>query len=328
LKILVTGATGFVGANLVHRLVAEGASVRILHRPSSNLRVLDDLPVERVMGDVTDSNSVERALEGIEVVYHVAGAVSFWRRERTWLHQVNVQGTQNVVRAALEHGVRRLVYTSSIATIGYRTDGQPADETTPYNWTRFAIPYMETKRAAEREVLEGVKKGLDAVIVNPAVMFGPRDVNFHAGQIIRFIRMGKLPGYPPAAMTVCDVDDVVHGHIQALERGRTGHRYILGGEILPLRDVFRIIAEVVGVSFADREVPLALYYVAALGNELRSLVGGRRPQLTRDLITALDLQSCGYSSEKAQTELGYRITPIREAIEKASRWYKENGYLA
>lgn len=327
LKILVTGATGFVGSNLVRQLVAQGATVRVLHRRSSRLQVLSDLPIECVIGDITDRDSVIHAVEGVDVIYHVAGAVSFWRRDRARLVEVNVQGTRHIVQAAVRHRVRRLVYTSSIATIGYRDDGHPADETTPYNWARYGIPYMETKRAAEREVLAGVEQGLDAVIVNPAVIFGPRDVNFHSGRMIQFIHQGKLPGYPPARMTVCDIDDVVQGHLRAMERGRTGHRYILGGETLSFREIFRTIAQVVGVRFPDREIPTSVYCLVALGHELGGWLSGRRPVMTRDMITAMRRQSCGYSSEKACVELGYRITPFRETIEKAYQWYKENGYL-
>lgn len=327
LKILVTGATGFVGSNLVRRLVAQGATVRILHRHSSNLQLLGDLPVERITGDITDRDSVIRAVEGIDVIYHVAGAVSFWRRDRARLVAVNTQGTRHVVQAAIQHRVRRLVYTSTVAAIGYRSDGQPADETTPYNWTPLDIPYMETKRAGELEVLAGVQQGLDAVIVNPAVIFGPRDANFHSGRMIQFIQQGKLPGYPRARMTVCDIDDVVEGHLQAMEHGRTGHRYILGGQTLSFRDIFLTIAEVLGVPFPDREIPIAGYFLVALGYELSSLLRNRRPPMTRDLIRAMRRQSCGYSSEKAQRELGYRITPFRVTIEKAYQWYKENGYL-
>lgn len=327
LKILVTGATGFVGSNLVRRLVAEGATVRILHRPSSNLQLLSGLPLECMAGDVTDRDSVRQAVEGVDVVYHVAGAVSFWRGDRARLVAVNIWGTRHVVQAAIQHRVRRLVYTSSVAAIGYRGDGQPADETTPYNWTPLAIPYMETKRAGELEVLAGVQQGLDAVIVNPAVIFGPRDTTFHSGRMIQFIQQGKLPGYPRARMTVCDIDDVVEGHVLAMERGRSGHRYILGGETLSFREIFRTIAQVVGVRFPDREIPTPLYFLVALGYELSGFLRNRRPPMTRDLIAAMRRQSCGYSSEKAERELGYRITPFRQTIEKAYRWYKENGYL-
>lgn len=328
LKILVTGATGFVGSNLVRQLVAQGATVRVLHRRSSRLQLLSGLPIECVIGDITDRDSVMHAVEGADVIYHVAGAVSFWPRDRARLVKVNVQGTRHIVQAAVRHRVRRLVYTSSIATIGYRDDGRPADETTPYNWARYGIPYMETKWAAEREVLVGVEQGLDAVIVNPAVIFGPRDVNFHSGRMIQFIQQGKLPGYPPARMTVCDIDDVVEGHLRAMERGRTGHRYILGGETLSFREIFRTIAQVVGVPFPDREIPVSVYFLVALGHELVGWLGGRPPAMTRDMITAMRRQSCGYSSEKACAELGYRITPFRETIEKAYRWYKENGHLS
>jgi dihydroflavonol-4-reductase len=326
-NILVTGATGFVGANLAHRLVAMNERVRVLRREKSDPQLINDLPVEHALGDVTDADAVERAMRGVEAVYHVAGHVGFWRKENQRHHEVNVGGTRNVVQAAVKNKVRRLVYTSSVATIGYTTDGTLADETTRYNWTRPRIGYMETKRLAELEVLKGVEQGLDAVIVNPAIIFGPRDVHMNAGGVIRDLHLGKFPGYPPAATNVCDIDDVVDGHLQAMQRGRTGERYILGGENLPLREVFRIIAEVIGARFPDREIPLWVYFGVAGLYELAALFTGRRPDLTRDLITAMRFQSCGFSSQKAIRELRYRQTPFRQTIEKTYRWYKENGYL-
>jgi len=327
-KILVTGATGFVGANLVNRLVAAGERVRVLHRERSNLQLIADLPVEHAIGDVTDYDSVDQAMRGIEAVYHVAGCVSFWRKDNRRMYEVNVHGTRNVVHAALKNGVRRLVHTSSTAALGYTTDGTLADETTCYNWTEHRIGYMETKHLAELVVLKGIESGLEAVIVNPATIFGPRDVNFNAGRMIHYIQRGKLPGYPPGSMNVCDVDDVVDGHIQAMHHGRSGERYIFGGENLTFHEIFKTIAEVVGAPFPDREIPTWIYFALAWLHELAASFAGKKPDLTRELITAMRLQSCGFSSQKAIAELGYRPTPFRQTVEKAYRWYKENGSFA
>ncbi|MEO0250113.1 MAG: SDR family oxidoreductase, partial [candidate division WOR-3 bacterium] len=317
-----------VGANLVNRLVAAGESVRVLRREQSDLRLIADLPVEHAIGDVTDYGSIDRAMRGIEAVYHVAGHVSFWRKENRRMYEVNVRGTRNVVQAALKNKVRRFVHTSSTAAIGYTTDGTLADETTRYNWTEHHIGYMETKHLAELEVRRGIESGLEAVIVNPATIFGPRDVNFNAGRMIEYIQRGKLPGYPPGSMNVCDVEDVVNGHIQAMRHGRSGERYIFGGENLTFREIFKTIAEVVGAPFPDREIPLWIYFALALLQEFAASFAGKKPDLTRDLITAMRLQSCGFSSQKAIAELGYRPTPFRQTLEKAYRWYRENGYLA
>ncbi|OFV84050.1 MAG: hypothetical protein A2620_03975 [Acidobacteria bacterium RIFCSPHIGHO2_01_FULL_67_28] len=326
MKVLVTGGTGFLGANLVHHLVTRGDQVRVLKRRRTPPDILAGLPVEFVEGDVTDADSLLRACQGVEGVYHVAALVSYWRPRRAWQHRVNVEGTRNVVEAAARAAVRRIVHTSSIAAIGFRADGQPADEDTQWNWGPHDIGYCTTKHLGEQEALEGNARGLEVVVVNPAVIFGPRDVHRNTGRLLTMVAHHSVLVWPDGVITTCDVDDVCAGHVAAMERGRPGRRYILGGEHWRFPDLIHAVAELLGKKVRVLAAPEWLESLVAWSLYGMSRVTRREPALTPELVTVRRLVGT-YSSARALRELGFPQTPLRQTLEKTYRWYVENGFL-
>ena len=326
MKVLVTGSTGFLGANLIHHLVKRGDGVRALKRKRTPPTLLEGLPVELVEGDVTDFDSLLRAAKGVEAIYHVAGLVSYWRPKREQMFRVNVDGVRNVVKAALRNGVRRVVHTSSIAAIGFREDSQPSDEETPWNWGAYDVGYPTSKYQGEREALKAIAEGLEVVVVNPALIFGPRDIGWNAGRMLKMVQQESTIRIPAGASTTCDVDDVCAGHIAAMERGQSGRRYILGGQRANYADLFNLIGEVMNRPVKVQPVPYWVASLAAYGSYAVSLLTRREPDITPELMRVAQ-RSRHYSSERAIRELGYPQTPLRETLEKTYRWYRENGYL-
>ena len=326
MKVLVTGATGFLGANLVHHLVKRGDTVRVLKRKRTAPTLLAGLPVEIADGDVTDFESVLAASRGVEGIYHVAGLVSYWRPKRAWLFRVNVDGPRNVVEAAVRNRVRRVVHTSSIAAIGFRSDGVPSDEDTLWNWGPFDVGYPTAKFQGEQEALKAAARGLEVVVVNPALIFGPRDVSWNAGRMFKMVEQGATIRIPDGATTTCDVDDVCAGHIAAMERGQSGRRYILGGEQWRYPDLFQAVAKVMNRKVRVQIVPYWVAALAAWGADAVSRITRREPPITPELMRVAR-RSRHYSSARAIGELGYPQTPLRVTLEKTYRWYRENGYL-
>jgi dihydroflavonol-4-reductase len=326
MKVLVTGATGFLGANLCHHLVARGDTVRVLKRKRTPPTLLAGLPVEIAEGDVTDLDSVVAASRGVEGIYHVAGLVSYWRPKRAWMYRVNIDGPRNVVEAAVRNGVRRVVHTSSIAAVGFRTDGQPADEETPFNWEPFDVGYPISKFRGEQEAMKGLARGLEVVSVNPALIFGPRDTAWNAGRMLRIVASGRTIRIPEGASTTCDVDDVCAGHIAAMERGQSGRRYIFGGEQVGYARLFQIIGEVMGRRVRVQRVPYWVATLASYGAYALSVLTRKEPDITPELMRVAR-RTRRYSSERAIRELAYPQTPLRVTLEKTYRWYRDNGYL-
>jgi dihydroflavonol-4-reductase len=323
--VLVTGATGFIGSNLVIALLGRGYSVRALRRPTSNTLALDGINVEYVFGDVNDPRALRAAMDGCDTVFHTAAVVSFWRGRREEQVRVNVEGTRTVVETCLAAGIQRLVHTSSVAALGHRTDGQLIDESAPYDWgTRIAYRY--TKHLAEREVLKGVERGLDAVIVNPTVVVGQRDLHFHGGNIIRRVAKKQIPVYVEGGLNVVSVDDVVRGIIAAVERGRTGERYILGSENVTHTEFLEKIARVVETKPPRRRVPSWLTRIAGRAADLLGAIGNFEPPFSSDLTSSVGIFHW-YSIAKAQQELWYSPTPVETGIRRAYEWYVANGLL-
>ncbi|MBI3724111.1 SDR family oxidoreductase, partial [bacterium] len=330
---LVTGATGLVGLNLVRKLVSQGERVRIFARPSKHPRLgLDDLDVEHAAGDVTDQESIEKAMKGVARVYHVAGNTSQgpWRSVRRRLEEVNVGGTENVCAAARKAGVERLVHTSSIAAIGYGPRENPATEETVWNFGRLGGPYYDTKRAAEHVVSKHVEAGLDAVIVNPGYMFGPWDVKPTSGFPVLMAAQRKrgIPLYPTGGgINVLDVEDAAQGHILAMQKGKRGERYILGNENLTWREVFTLANEVSGKPPPWLPVNLFVAYPFGL---LLNVIGRFAPH-TFDNYNTLTLRAgaTGHyvSAKKALTELGLPVTPVKKSMEKALEWFRSHDYF-
>jgi len=323
--VLVTGATGCVGSNLVVELLRRGCSVRAFHRQNSDAVTLKDIPVEHVLGDVRDAEPLRKAMRGCDTVFHTAAIVSFWKRRRAEQFDINVNGTRNVVDLCLELGVSKLVHTSSVAALGYKSDGSMIDETTEYNWDP-GFGYKYSKHRSELEVLNGVRRGLDATIVNPSVIIGPRDVYVHGGQIVRDISRGRIPLYVEGGMNVVSVHDVVKGHIAAAERGRSGERYILGGANMTFKEVFDLAARVLQGRSPFIKVPVWLAKSVGILVEFSSNRTGTRPWITAELLSTIGSKSW-YSIDKARRELSYDTTPIENAMREAYTWYRENGMI-
>jgi len=325
-NILITGGTGFIGSNLAAVLVHQGYSVRILRRASSDLFNVKTLPVEHYIGDVRDSESLRQAIRGCDTVFHTAAMVSFWRPFRALQQEINVTGTRNVVEACLGERVERLVYTSSIAAIGHPTNGELANEATPFNWQNLDNGYKNSKHLAEKEVEKGLSQGLDAVMVNPALVIGPGDIHFNGGKIIKSVAKHQALFYIKGGANIVFVDDVVRGHIAAALRGRKGEKYILGGDNLTHKEIFQVTAEIVGGIVPRIRMPVPLLRLAARSFDVAGRILGRELLITSEMISGAGLRNW-YSSEKAQRELGYTITPFREAVKKTYDWYVQNHLL-
>ena len=324
--VLVTGGTGFIGSNLAEALLEEGCHVRVLRRDTSDLRALGSLEVEHIFGDVRERDSLRRAMKGCDTVFHTAAIVSHWRRERPLMFEVNVGGTRNVVETCLELGIARLIHTSSTAAVGFPENGSPADETIRFNWEPYDVGYRQSKFDAEKEIHRGVELGLDAVMVNPTVVIGPRDVHFHGGQLIRDIYRKKIFYYVRGGMSIAYVGDVVRGHILAARKGRSGERYILSGQNLSHREIISTIAEVVGGFKPMFRMPSAAVKSVTFLAESAAGLLNRKPWVTRELLAGSDL-NYQFSCRKAETELGYSFTPLREAVQITFDWYKKHGLL-
>ena len=325
-KVLVTGGTGFIGSNLARALVEKGLRVRILRRTESDLRAIGSVQVEHVLGDVTDRGSLVRAMDGCDTVFHTAAIVSYWRSERERMYGVNIGGTQNVVDACLDAGVARLVHTSSIAAIGPTPPGVLADESTAFLWDSYDVGYRISKHRAELEVQKGVGRGLSAVIVNPSVVIGPGDIHFHGGQLIRDVYKKRIFYYPEGGLNIVYVRDVVEAHIAAAERGKSGERYLATGTNLSHRQALEVIAEVVGGIKPLIKLPAMVARGIAATAELAGAITKTRPWVTRELIAGIGMNSW-FTNEKAVRELGYTVTPFREAVSRTFDWYRTNNLL-
>jgi dihydroflavonol-4-reductase len=326
MKVLVTGGTGFVGANLAAALLARGDEVRVLRRASSSLAALDGLDVEHLLGDVTDPVAVERAVAGRDLVFHVAAIAAYWRVRRGQVYHANVEGTRLVMAACLRAGVPRVVHTSSVAAVGIPPRGTVADESLPFDKVSATLTYPDSKHRAEVEVRRAVERGLDAVIVNPASVFGAGDHYLNTGRIVIEYGRGRIPFAPPGGMCVVDVDAVVQGHLLAAERGRAGERYILGGENLSHCQIAATIAEVAGVRAPPIVLPRVLIGPSALAVDAFNRVSPWAPLINGEQIWLSGLEFY-FASSKAVRELGYPLLPFRAAIEKAYRWYQAHGHL-
>jgi dihydroflavonol-4-reductase len=324
---LVTGATGFVGSAVARGALARGHRLRLLVRPASDRRNIADLPAELVEGDLKEPGSLARAVAGCRTVIHVAADYRIWVPDPEAMLAANVRGTVALLRAAQAAGVRRIVYTSSVAALGLTKDGTPAVETTPVTGAALVGIYKRSKYRAEQAVLDLIKNdGLPAVIVNPAAPVGPRDIKpTPTGRIIVEAAAGRIPGFVDTGLCVVHVDDVAEGHMLALERGVIGERYILGGENLTLSTLLTLIDEVVGRS--RRHVRLSerlLWPVAMLCEGLARF--GMEPPVTRDHLR-MARKKMFFSSEKAKVELGFSPRPAREAVSDAVEWFRANGML-
>ena len=326
MPLLVTGATGFIGTNLVRELVAQGESVRILRREWSNLLGLEGLSIEHHIGDIRDYNSVREAIKGCKKVFHLAALLKIAPFERERFYKINVLGSENIARAALEEGVEKMVFTSTIAAVGYGTEENPATEATEFNLRGFRLPYIETKRQGEEKILEYCKKGLPAVVVNPGYVFGPWHKKSGLNQFLTLAARGKLWIYIGGGLSVVDVDDVVQGHILAMEKGRIGERYILSNHNMTYKEFMFIANEFCAKRPPRVKIPYILLLSMGYLGEVFGKLFGFNPQISSAVARFTKINHY-VSSEKARQELGYTTTSLAESFKKTYDWLKEHNFL-
>jgi len=326
MRVLVTGATGCVGAHLVRALLTRGIQVRALVRTTSDRSALKGLELEYVEGDIRDLGPVRAAVDGCEHVYHVAARLGGWEKHRQALWATNVGGTENVIDACLKAGVKRLIFTSSSAAVGYSRDPNDVlDELTPWPVGGLGQVYPDSKRAAEDAVLLAAEKGLPAVVCNPTLVFGAWDRLFHSAQLLRMARSGGLLAYPLGGIGVVWAGDVAEGHLLAATSGQLGQRYILNGENLRWKALFRMIRAVVGgPPTALVPLPERFLKTASLATEAIALLRGSEPTLTRSRATGLS--TFQYASDRrARKELGYHPNGAGKGIRETALWLDSHG---
>ena len=328
-KILVTGASGFVGSAVARKLVEAGFSVRALVRGTSPRAHLAGLGLDFFEGDLRDRKSVERAIAGMRYAFHVAADYRLWARDPSEIFASNVEGTRNLMEEAMRAGVERVIYTSSVATIALRTDGMAADETSPLREDQGIGAYKRSKIAAERLVEAMVaERGLAAVIVNPSTPIGPGDVRpTPTGRIIIEAAKGRIPAFIDTGLNLVHVDDVASGHLAALRHGKIGERYILGGQDVLFSQMLRDIAGLVGRRAARVRLPWRALIPVAYVAEAMANVTGREPFATLDGVYMAKYRMF-FASTKAEQELGYRSRRYTEGIDDAVRWFRDAGYLS
>lgn len=330
MTILVTGASGFVGSSVVRRLLEARQSVRVMTRSSSRADNIRDLDVEIVSGDLLEPGTLAPALEGCRGLYHVAADYRLWAPYPAAMFKANVDGTVALMRAALQVKVERIVYTSSVATMGIDASGRPANEETPVTFADMVGPYKQSKFLAEQAVRRLIaEEGLPAIIVNPSTPVGPRDIKpTPTGRMIAEAAAGRMPAYVDTGLNIVHVDDVAAGHILAFEQGKIGRNYILGGDDLSLRDILVEIARLAGRSPPRVRLPHgAVMPLAYLAEAWVRLAGKGEPIATVDGVK-MARKRMFFSSSRAMTELGYRHRPARQALADAVAWFRSHGDMA
>ena len=326
MKTFVTGATGFIGASIVRELLKEGREVRALVRKSSDTSNLSGLDLDLCYGDLRDHASLKRGLQGCDVLYHAAADYRLWTRHPADMYRVNVEGTAAILEAAFEAGLSRVVYTSSVGTLGNPGDGTPGSESTPVTLTDMVGHYKKSKFLAEREAEKFVVRSLPLVIVNPSTPVGPLDIKpTPTGKIIVDFLNRKMPAYLDTGLNMIAVEDCARGHILAEKHGRIGEKYILGNSNLTLREIFATLAEITGLSAPKVRLPYTPILLAAYVNEGLAWITGKEP-----LIPLAGVQMAAkfmfFDSSRAVSELGLPQTPVKEALQRAVAWFRMNGY--
>jgi dihydroflavonol-4-reductase len=328
-KILVTGATGFIGSRLVNKLAATSDEVYVLVRKSSDLTSLSEVldKVHLIYGDLTDSNAVNAAMPGMDLVYHTAGLTYMGDKKNSLLYKINVEGTQNILRAAAAEGVKRVVHVSSITAVGIAFDKKPVDESVVWNFDSISLEYARTKHIAELEVANAVKKGLDCVIVNPAFVFGAGDINFNAGRIIKDVYNRRLPFYPLGGICVVDVEIVAETIMTAMEKGKTGERYIIGGENVSYKKLADTISRITGAPKILLPLP---FWMAKIMKSALDLYKNKNKisKLFNLSMFRVASEYLYFDSTKATRELNMRYESHEHSIRSAYEWYRERNLLS
>jgi len=328
MKVFVTGATGFVGSHVARVLSQQGAELRLLVRPTSLTGNLEGLAAERVVGDLRDPDSLRKAMAGCEMVFHVAADYRLWTRDPSEMYRSNVEGTRAVIQEAQACGVRRVVYTSSVATMGFTKNGQPCDENSPVSLRDMIGHYKRSKFMAEQVAIEAARAGANVVIVNPTAPIGEQDIKpTPTGRVVLDFLKRKFPAYVDTGLNLVDVVEVARGHVAAAEKARPGERYILGGENLTLKAILDKLAALTGLPSPTMKIP---YAVALATGAVDTLVTGvllrREPRVTLDTVR-MGRKKMYASSAKAERELGWKIVPVEGALRRAVEWFRSHGYV-
>jgi len=323
----VTGATGFLGSHVARALAEQGADLRLLVRPTSNLKNLAGLNAETATGDLRDAASLEKAMAGCDTVFHVAADYRLWVRDPDEMYRSNVEGTRAILEAARKNNVRRVVYTSSVATMGFTSDGKPADEDSPVSLDHMIGPYKRSKFMAEQVAMEAGRSGMSVVTVNPTTPIGEQDVKpTPTGRIVVDFMKRKFPAYVETGLNLVDVRECARGHVAALEKGRSGQRYILGGEDLTLKQILDTLGKITGLPSPKVKLP---YFFAFATGVVDEMITGRllkgEPRATVDTVR-MGKKKMFASSAKAERELGWKIVPVESALRRAVEWFRANGY--
>jgi len=323
----VTGATGFLGSHVARVLADNGADMRLLVRSSSNLRNIEGLRADRALGDLRDPASLEKAMAGCDVVFHVAADYRLWVRDPNEMYRSNVEGTRAILEAARKNGVRRVVYTSSVATIGFTRNGYPANEDSPVSLADMIGHYKRSKFMAEQLALEAGRSGLHLVVVNPTTPVGDQDLKpTPTGRIVVDFLKRKFPAYVETGLNLVDVRECARGHVTALEKGKSGERYILGGENLTLKQILDKLAKITGLPSPMLKLPYIFAYAAGIADEIvTGRLRGREPRATIDTVR-MGSKKMFASSDKAERDLGWKIVPVESALRRAAEWFRVNGY--
>jgi dihydroflavonol-4-reductase len=327
LKVFVTGATGFVGSHVARVLSQQGAELRVLTRASSRTENLEGFSAERVIGDLCDREALRKGMAGCELVFHVAADYRLWAPDPREIYRSNVEGTRAVLEAAQAAGVRRVVHTSSVATIGFHTNGRPADEDSPVSLADMIGAYKRSKFMSEQAAVEAARAGMDVVVVNPTTPVGEQDIKpTPTGRVIVDFLKRKFPAYVDTGLNLVDVRECARGHILAAEKGRSGERYILGGENLTLKQILDRLAAITGLPSPRVKLP---YAVALATGAVDTLFTGvllrREPRVTLDSVR-IGRKKMFASSAKAERELGWKIVPVDDALRRAVDWFRAHGY--
>jgi dihydroflavonol-4-reductase len=329
MKIFLTGATGFVGHHVAQALASEGAKLRMLVRKTSNLDHLEGIEGETHVGDLADPASIRPALAGCDAVVHVAADYRFWIRDPEAMYRVNVEGTRDLLRLAREAGVPRFVYTSSVATMHFRRDGLIVNEDTPVSLADMVGHYKSSKFLAEQQAIAAAEDGQRVIILNPTTPIGPSDFRpTPTGQIFVDFLNGRFPAYMDTGLNLVDVAEVARAHVAALTKGQSGHRYILGGENLTLKQILDKMAAITGLPSPTMKIPFAVAATYAFFEEwITGRIRGRVPRTTLQEVR-LGRKKMYASSAHAQQELGFRILPVYPAMRAAIDWFQANGYAS